>query len=94
MTRLEVYFKDGRSLLIIFADRKHRQSAMRSLDGIIKEFNAEPPTPGLLKSPAASGLLGDKSSVIFGARIFAGLQMDELLTAQRKWQARELSNVS
>jgi hypothetical protein len=28
-----------------------------------------------------------------GARVFAGFRADELSTAQRKWQAREISNV-
>lgn len=91
---LEIYFRDGRSLLIIFSDQKHRQNVTKSLDAIIKQFNAEPPTPGLLKSPSVIGLLSDRSSMNFGVKIFAGLQIDELSTAQRKWQAREISNVS
>ena len=41
-------------------------------------------TPSILKSPFAS---------IVGARVFSGFRADELSTAQRKWQAREISNV-
>ncbi len=41
-------------------------------------------TPNILKSPFAS---------IVSARVFAGFRADELSTAQRKWQAREISNV-
>jgi hypothetical protein len=40
--------------------------------------------PSILKSPFAS---------IVGARLFVGFRADELSTAQRKWQAREISNV-
>ena len=41
-------------------------------------------TPGLLKSPFAS---------MVSARVIAGFRADELSTAQRKWQAKEISNV-
>lgn len=41
-------------------------------------------TPTILMSPFAS---------MVGARVFAGFRADELSTAQRKWQAREISNV-
>lgn len=41
-------------------------------------------TPNILKSPFTSKV---------GARVFAGFRADELSTAQRKWQAREISNV-
>lgn len=41
-------------------------------------------TPGIIKSPFAS---------IVSARVFAGFRADALSTAQRKWQAREISNV-
>ena len=41
-------------------------------------------TPNILKSPFTSRV---------GARVFSGFRADELSTAQRKWQAREISNV-
>ncbi len=41
-------------------------------------------TPNILKSPFASRV---------SARVFSGFRADELSTAQRKWQAREISNV-
>jgi hypothetical protein len=41
-------------------------------------------TPSLLMSPFAS---------MVSARVIAGFRADELSTAQRKWQSREISNV-
>ena len=41
-------------------------------------------TPNILKSPFTSRV---------SARVFSGFRADELSTAQRKWQAREISNV-
>lgn len=39
-----------------------------------------------------SGLMSPFASIV-GARVLAGFGLDELSTAQRKWQAREISNV-
>ena len=39
-----------------------------------------------------SGLISPLASRV-GARVLAGFGLDELSTAQRKWQAREISNV-
>ena len=41
-------------------------------------------TPGLLRSPML---------VKASARVLSGFRADELSSAQRKWQAREISNV-
>jgi hypothetical protein len=82
---LEVYFKDSRSLLIVFLDKNKRLDVHHRLTAIISRL-AEAPTPGLLRTP----LFGRVSA---GARVLSGLWNDELSTAQRRWQAREISNV-
>ncbi len=52
---------------------------------MINNSSNVPTTPGLLITP----LLGN-----IGARVLAGFRPDELATAQRKWQTREISNVT
>ncbi|KAF9014685.1 beach-domain-containing protein [Hymenopellis radicata] len=79
---LEIYFKDSRSLLIVFLDKKKRLDVDQRLTAMVNSANA-PPTPGLLRTP----LLG-----MVGAMVLSGFREDELATAQRKWQAREISN--
>jgi hypothetical protein len=84
---LEIYFKDSRSLLMVFLDKKRRQELDQRLCAIVSHRGApEPVTPGtgLLKTP----LLGKMS-----AKVISGFRADALSTAQRKWQAREISNV-
>jgi hypothetical protein len=51
---------------------------------IAKENVAESSTPSILKTP----LFGKVS-----AKVLMGFRADELSSAQRKWQAREISNV-
>ena len=83
MLRLEVYFKDSRSLLVVFLDKERRLSMHQRLSSIIGRFQGEATTPGLL-----TPMFGKVS-----ARVMSGLRLDELSTAQRKWQTREISNV-
>ncbi|KAK7049866.1 Beige protein-like 1 [Paramarasmius palmivorus] len=84
---LEIYFKDSRSLLVVFLDKKKRSDMDHHLSGIVNKKANEslhtPGTTGLLKTP----LLG-----LVSAKVLSGLMPDELSTAQRKWQAREISN--
>jgi len=58
-----------------------RLSAFVSYRGVSESFT---PGTGLLKTP----LLGKMS-----AKVMSGFRADALSTAQRKWQAREISNV-
>ncbi|KIK63270.1 hypothetical protein GYMLUDRAFT_196894 [Collybiopsis luxurians FD-317 M1] len=81
---LEIYFKDSRSLLVVFIDKQKRSEIDQRLTSITSRNSSEnAPTPGLLRTP----LFG-----IVSARVLSGLWADELSTAQRKWQAREISN--
>lgn len=84
---LEIYFRDSRSLLIVFLDKKKCADMNLRIATIITSHSASGlgHTPGILKTP----VLGRIS-----ARVLLGLRPDELLTAQRKWQAREISNFS
>lgn len=94
LMRLEIYLRDSRSVLLVFTDRGKRTDMDRRLSSAISGRPAPSTagltpslttsfTPSILKSPFAS----------IGARVFAGFRADELSTAQRKWQAREISNV-
>ncbi|CCM01782.1 uncharacterized protein FIBRA_03849 [Fibroporia radiculosa] len=98
---LEIYFKDSRSLLVVFLDKRQRQDINDRLSSLVYRLNAEPPppSPGMLKSPLLSpmlspmvGRLSGKLSASLSAKVLSGLRIDELSTAQRKWQAREISN--
>ncbi|OSD07923.1 beach-domain-containing protein [Trametes coccinea BRFM310] len=88
---LEIYFRDSRSLLVVFVDRRQRQAMTARLNHIIGRFGPEPLTPGLLKSPFV-GRLSAKLSSTFSAKLLSGFGQDELAIAQRKWQSREISN--
>lgn len=50
-------------------------------------------TPAILMSPIVSRLSAKLSGTMSGGALM-GFRADELSTAQRKWQAREISNVS
>ncbi|KAJ3905440.1 hypothetical protein F5879DRAFT_742889 [Lentinula edodes] len=80
---LEIYFKDSRSLLVVFIDKQKRSEIDQRLTTITTRASESAHTPGLLRTP----LFG-----IVSARVLSGLWTDELSTAQRKWQAREISN--
>ncbi|KAI9465845.1 beach-domain-containing protein [Lactarius psammicola] len=88
---LEIYLRDSRSVLFVFTDRRERADMDRRLSSAINGRSANTATmgfapsltPNILKSPFTSRV---------GARVFSGFRADELSTAQRKWQAREISN--
>ncbi|KAI0273049.1 beach-domain-containing protein [Russula aff. rugulosa BPL654] len=85
---LEIYLKDSRSVLLVFTDRRKRADMDKRLSSAISGRSvslttATGLTPSGLMTPFASR---------FGARVLAGFGLDELSTAQRKWQAREISN--
>ena len=86
--RLEVYFRDSRSLLVVFLDRKQRREITGRLSHILGHLGGDPGSAGLMKSPFTGKLSGRLSS-----RILPGFGHDELSIAQRKWQSREISNV-
>lgn len=66
-------------------DKQKRMEIDQRLTAITTRSASESaPTPGLLRTP----LFG-----IVSARVLSGLWADELSTAQRRWQAREISNV-
>ncbi|KAH8110236.1 BEACH domain-containing protein [Phellopilus nigrolimitatus] len=80
---LEFYFKDSRSLLIVFPNKKRRQEMTDKLTSSIAARSISlSRSPLLQRTP----LLGRMSS-----KALSGIR-DELSTAQRKWQAREISN--
>ncbi|KAH9042628.1 beach-domain-containing protein [Lactarius pseudohatsudake] len=85
---LEIYLRDSRSVLFVFTDRRKRADMDRRLSSAINGRSANSAlapslTPNILKSPFTSRV---------SARVFSGFRADELSTAQRKWQAREISN--
>ncbi|KAF9449865.1 beach-domain-containing protein [Macrolepiota fuliginosa MF-IS2] len=87
---LEVYFKDSRSLLMVFLDKKHRSEINHRLSNIINKNAAQhPSTPGLLRTP---GPFSSRLSTGQSPRSLLGFRPDDLTTATRKWQAREISN--
>ncbi|KAF8154493.1 hypothetical protein B0H34DRAFT_660452 [Crassisporium funariophilum] len=85
---LEIYFKDSRSLLIVFLDKKRRSDFEQRLSPIMGRSY-----PDTVLSPSAAPqrtpLLGR-----MGSKMLSGFKADELSTATRKWQAREISNFS
>ncbi|KAF9002530.1 hypothetical protein BDQ17DRAFT_1357028 [Cyathus striatus] len=80
---LEVYFKDSRSLLIVFLDKKKRNGIDHRLSTIIQR-NPEAQTNGSVLRTPIFGRMNSKP--------LTGWREDELPTATRKWQAREISN--
>ncbi|KAF7792655.1 hypothetical protein EIP86_003752 [Pleurotus ostreatoroseus] len=89
---LEIYFKDSRSLLVVFLEKTKRQAITDRLGASNRRLGDNGLTPSLLKSPMVS-----KLSATVSARVSATIMSfrpDELATAQRRWQARELSNFS
>ncbi|TFK65264.1 beach-domain-containing protein [Pluteus cervinus] len=83
---LEIFFKDSRSLLIVFLDKDKRLFVDQRLASMIAKFSTElATTPSFVKT-ARFG----KSSA--NAKSTTSLKVNDLSTAQRKWQAREISN--
>ncbi|KAL4252230.1 hypothetical protein ABKN59_005526 [Abortiporus biennis] len=95
---LEIYFKDSRSLLVVFLDKAQRQATNDRLSSISNgRYSGDLLTPGgLLKSPMVvsplMGRLSARVSARVSARTLMPFRADELSSAQRKWQAREISN--
>lgn len=83
-----MYFKDSRSLLVVFLDKKQRSSFEPHLPSIIGR-----PASELVMSPGSGSQDLRAPLRRMGSRMFSGFRADELSTATRKWQARELSNV-
>lgn len=78
--------KDSRSVFIVFPTQKDRQDIHSKLTFLLSSRPGNDPTisPGaMLRTPLLSRV---------SARVFTGGR-DEISTAQRKWQAREISNV-
>ena len=85
---LEIYFKDSRSLLIVFLDKKKRSDLEQRLSTILgRPYSDVAPTPGTA-SLQRTPIFGKMSS-----RMLSGFRSDELSSATRRWQAREISNV-
>ena len=81
---LEIYLRDTRSLLVVFGSKQDRQIIHSRLLSIQSAFSVNDSlTPSVLRTPLISKV---------SARLFSGFR-DEISTAQRKWQAREISNV-
>ncbi|KAH8103359.1 beach-domain-containing protein [Cristinia sonorae] len=90
---LELYFKDSRSLLLVFLQKAHRRATDDRLAAVLQR-SSQLQAGGsslLLKSPLVNQLSGRVSGRL-SARVLMSFRMDELSTAQRKWQAREISN--
>ena len=81
---LEIYFKDSRSLLLVFLDKKRRQDMDQQFYAIINRNNLDPGLSAPLRTPLYH----------MGSRMLSTFRADELSSATRKWQAREISNVS
>jgi hypothetical protein len=84
VVRFEIFFKDSRTLLVIFLDGPRRLAASQRLSSIALKMRTS--NPG--SSPASivpKSLLRSRSST---STVEKELQM-----AQRQWQNRELSNV-
>jgi len=83
--RLEVYFKDSRSLLIVFLEKQKRVEIDQRLAELVGQHPSDLAlTPGLPRTPKLSRP---------GSKVTSGFRADELSAAQRRWQAREISNV-
>lgn len=84
---LEIYFKDSRSIFVVFASQDNRQSIMAKLHAAKTQGLGDlSPVVSTTRTPLLSRV---------GTRLSMALQgHDEIFTAQRRWQSREISNVS
>ncbi|KZT37329.1 beach-domain-containing protein [Sistotremastrum suecicum HHB10207 ss-3] len=81
---LELYFRDFTSVLVVFGDKRARQSIYTKLSqqsGLNKVLDSV--TPSALSRTPIFGKMSAKLHESFS---------DEVSTAQRRWQAREISN--
>lgn len=79
----EIFFKDSRTLLVIFLDGSRRQAASQMLLSIALKMRASDPSP-------TPGSIIPKS--LLRSRSSTSAVEKELQLAQRRWQNRELSN--
>lgn len=79
--------RDSRTLLIVFATNKERQDMHGKLTWLLGSKTSDPNTPNATSAISAQ-FLG-----LVSAKMLTGYR-EEIWTAQRKWQAREISNVS
>ncbi|KIM43842.1 hypothetical protein M413DRAFT_26133 [Hebeloma cylindrosporum] len=84
---LEIYFKDSRSLLIVFLDKKKRSDVEHRLSTILGR-----PYSDISHTAAPVSLQRTPIFGKMGSRMLSGFKTDELSTATRRWQAREISN--
>lgn len=83
--RLEFYFKDNRTVLIVCATPDARQQILNKVAFVQARSSLESISPGGFRSPLMSRV---------SARVTVAFQgKDEVSTATRRWQAREISNV-
>ena len=73
---------------MVFLDKKRRSDFEQHLPGIMGR-----PASELVMSPDAKPHFQRTPLLRMGSRMLSGFRADELSTATRKWQARELSNV-
>jgi hypothetical protein len=82
---LEIYLRDTRNLLVVFGSKQDRQIIHNRLASVQSTLGMNDSlTPSMLRTPLLSKV---------SARLFNGFR-DEISTAQRRWQAREISNVT
>ncbi|KIJ42154.1 hypothetical protein M422DRAFT_209006 [Sphaerobolus stellatus SS14] len=82
---LEIYFKDTRNLLVVFGSKQERYIVHNRL--LASQPESMLGDPNALTASVSRTPLFSKVS----AKILNGFR-DEISTAQRKWQAREISN--
>ncbi|KZV83556.1 beach-domain-containing protein [Exidia glandulosa HHB12029] len=79
---LEIYMRDSRTLLVVFSTPRDRQDMHARLNVVSGPKTPDPGSAGGFRTP----LLRNVSS-----KVLKGFG-DEIWTAQRRWQAREISN--
>ena len=84
----EIYFKDSRSLLIVFLDKKKRCDLEQHLSTILGR-----PYSDIAHTPGPASLQRTPIFGEMGSRMLSGFKSDELSTATRRWETREISNV-
>ncbi|KAG8883750.1 hypothetical protein FRB97_005924 [Tulasnella sp. 331] len=82
---LEMYFKDSRSILVVFSSKLSRQSTLAKFDiAKMQGLNVMSPILSATRTPLISRVGESLSTALQG--------YDEMLAAQRRWQSREISN--